>query len=229
MKGGASNGQPAARISILARLAGLTSCHRSRKSPTVQSYCWSIAGSHSFLRRAKELVSIPHKISPSRPIFRLQDLEDTMGGGGKVFNRDLKFANRIESRYWTVLRAGGGAVSSGERPVRFTWWGIMERRKSGFFFLTRRWKSKKGIFSTYSPIGDRGKGGHDREEGKGERERNRDRIIIRPGLSRIDRGERIDRWLFIKRTMNLFARAQWIRMEYINWNNYTRHLLNFTW
>lgn len=133
MKGGASNGQPAARISILARLAGLTSCHRSRKSPTVQSYCWSIAGSHSFLRRAKELVSIPHKISPSRPIFRLEDLEDTMGGGGKVFNRDLKFANRIESRYWTVLRAGGGAVSSGERPVRFTWWGIMERRKSGFF------------------------------------------------------------------------------------------------
>lgn len=171
MKGGASNGQPAARISILARLAGLTSCHRSRKSPTVQSYCWSIAGSHSFLRRAKELVSIPHKISPSRPIFRLQDLEDTMGGGGKVFNRDLKFANRIESRYWTVLRAGGGAVSSGERPVRFTWWGIMERRKSGFFFLTRRWKSKKGIFSTYSPIGDRGKGGHDREEGKGKRKK----------------------------------------------------------
>lgn len=39
MKGGASNGQPAARISILARLAGLTSCHRSRKSPTIQSYC----------------------------------------------------------------------------------------------------------------------------------------------------------------------------------------------
>lgn len=66
------------------------------------------------------------------------------------------------------------------------------------------------------------------EKKEKERERNRDRIIIQPGLSRIDRGERIDRWLFIKRTMNLFARAQWIRMEYINWNNYTRHLLNFT-
>ena len=62
---------------------------------------------------ARELVSIPHKILPSRPIFRLEDLEDTMGGGGKVFNRDLKFANRIESRYWTVLRAGEAQSPAG--------------------------------------------------------------------------------------------------------------------